>query len=223
MALLRAPRPPVRMSPMIHLARYSEPGPWDRAPRLQAPSGCPTPRSVSDGHRLGQTEGLCATPSSSATSATRRSRVQSRRPPERAVAAMRWTSTYPIPRPINRWTSMYPRASSSDATTAWGRLRRSPSTSFRLRIRPQASSPTMKGCVNTMPRSKALVSSALPPRRWSTQTDVSTRITFRPPAGAKARPTQARFLRVWRGDGPTRVRRGLADPPGSTRCVPWCR
>jgi methyl-accepting chemotaxis protein len=92
------------------------------------------------------------------------------------LEASRCTSTYPMPLPYRPWRSMKRRTSSLSAVTAIGKSCSNSRTAARSLRMPQASSPTTKGCMTTVPRSSVRASSALPRRRWSTHTDVSTRI-----------------------------------------------
>jgi len=62
------------------------------------------------------------------------------------------------------------------------------------------------GCVDTRPRSSAVARSSSPARRWSTQMEVSTRITSTRSVGGEAQLARARSPRAGRVDERTPVR-----------------
>src|SRR3989344_3091923 len=68
-------------------------------------------------------------------------------------------------------------ASSSVATVSCGNTRSNPNTSCLLARLPQASPPITHACVYTPPVCRSDTIWRSPVRRWSTHTDVSTRIT----------------------------------------------
>lgn len=130
---------------------------------------------------------------------------------------------YPNPRPYKRRRSSNCNASSSVAVGTFGKERRSVNIRSRAVICPHASSPMTKGCVATVLAISAAASAASLLRRWSTQIDVSTRITVSGNAAAVARATQAQCLPIERDDGHFPSGSGLRALLAGARCAPRLR
>ena len=78
---------------------------------------------------------------------------------------------------------------------AWSRL----NTLTRTRKLPQASSPRTNECIPTCPASSAVVNAESPCLKWSIQTEVSTSIMQRHPAGEEWVATGLVHLQAWQG------------------------
>jgi len=149
---------------------------------------------------------VAETPSDRATAARLRSNVQSCAPAI-SVEARRWASPHPIPRPIKRRPSISRRTSSSSATGACGSRRKCKRISFRFFMLPHASSPTTNGWQRIEASNKCESRSGRRRRKWSTQTDVSARITSLGSIGAvESASIGVQYRQARRGDGHSRGR-----------------